>query len=55
MRAKVYGCRLIATETLTPIDEQTFAYTYSEQVHSCDKGAAIRKTPRTGIVTVERD
>lgn len=55
MRAKVHGCHLLATETLTPIDARTFAYAYDEQVLSCEKGAAIRKTPRSGIVTIAND
>ncbi|MDQ3364755.1 MAG: hypothetical protein M3680_04930 [Myxococcota bacterium] len=53
IRAKVYGCRVIGTETLTPIDERTYHYDYSETVLSCDPGSAIRTTPRTGRVTVE--
>ena len=48
------GCRWLATERLDPIDGKTFAYHYSEQIISCDPDATpARKTPRSGIVTVE--
>jgi len=55
MRASVYdGCRWLGTETLVPIDDRSYAYDYSETILSCNKGAVpLRKTPRTGIVTVE--
>ncbi|MBA3820733.1 MAG: hypothetical protein H0X17_17715 [Deltaproteobacteria bacterium] len=52
IRAKIYGCRVLGTETLTPMDERTYHYDYSETVLSCEPGAQIRKTPRTGTVTV---
>lgn len=50
------GCRWLATETLTPIDGKTFYYDYSETVLDCDPGASpgYYKTPRTGLVTVEK-
>lgn len=47
------GCRWRATETLTPIDDKTFSYSYGEDILSCRPGAhpAI-KTPRVGIAHV---
>ena len=55
VRAAVYdGCRWLGTETLEPIDNHSFAYDYSETVLDCDPGAVpLRKTPRTGLVTVD--
>jgi hypothetical protein len=48
------GCRWRATETLVPIDGNTFSYDYSETILGCADGAVpMIKTPRTGIVTVE--
>jgi len=55
-RAHVYdGCYWQGTETLVPINATQFAYDYSEQVLSCEADSVpLRKTPRTGIVTVEK-
>lgn len=55
-RAHVYdGCYWQGTETLVPISPTQFAYEYSEQILSCEPDAQpLRKTPRTGIVSVER-
>jgi hypothetical protein len=48
------GCRWLATETLEPIDQRTYSYRYEEKILECDADATpCRKTPRTGIVTVE--
>jgi len=55
-RAKLAdNCQWLATEALTPIDEKTFYYDYSETLLECDPGAkpGYVKTPRTGLVTVE--
>lgn len=48
-------CEWIATEVLVPIDEDRYAYSYDEQMLSCEPGAEPRyiATPRTGLVTVE--
>lgn len=47
------GCRWLGTEVLEPIDQSHFAYSYSEQILSCEPGAVpYVKTPRTGVVTV---
>jgi hypothetical protein len=48
------GCRWLGTETLVPIDEHTYSYSYAETILDCDPDAkpAI-KTPRIGYVTVE--
>jgi hypothetical protein len=55
VRASVYdGCEWLGTETLVPIDSRTFAYDYRETILSCEPGATpLRKTPRTGTVTVD--
>jgi len=55
-RAHVYdGCHWQGTETLVPISETQFAYDYSEQILSCEPDAVpLRKTPRQGVVTVEK-
>lgn len=48
------GCRWLGIERMTPRDERSFYYDYSERVLECDPGATpTRKTPRQGIVTVE--
>jgi len=48
------GCRWLGIERLTPIDERSFHYDYSERILDCDPDAVpTRKTPRQGIVTVE--
>lgn len=48
------GCRWLGIETLVPRDERSFHYDYSERILSCEPGATpTRKTPRTGIVTIE--
>lgn len=48
------GCRWLGIEKLTPRDERSFHYDYSERILSCEPGATpTRKTPRKGIVTVE--
>ena len=47
-------CRWLGTETLRPIGERRYAYSYSETLLDCDPGATPAiKTPRIGIVTVE--
>lgn len=49
------GCSWMGTETLTPIGARAYAYSYQETILSCRPDAnPFRKTPRTGIVTVER-
>jgi hypothetical protein len=50
------ACHWIGTERLEPIDEHTYAYSYTEELLGCDDGAAQNciDTPRTGYVTVER-
>ncbi len=48
------GCRWRGTETLVPIDSQTFSYDYSEVILGCVDGSVpMIKTPRTGTVTLE--
>jgi len=47
------GCRWRGTETLTPVDDKTYAYAYSEEILSCSPGATPAiKTPRLGTATV---
>jgi len=53
MRAAVFGCDLLAIETLVPIDEKSFSYDYKEFIFGCADGVLPPlKTPRTGLVTV---
>ncbi len=48
------GCQWKGIETLEPIDARHYAYSYDETILRCHPGAVpYRKTPRTGIVTVE--
>jgi hypothetical protein len=49
------GCVWEGHERLVPIDAHSYAYSYDEQILSCEPGSipAI-KTPRTGIVTVDQ-
>ena len=48
------GCQWKGTEILEPIDARHYAYSYDETLLRCRPGARpYRKTPRTGIVTVE--
>jgi hypothetical protein len=48
------GCSWLGTEKLTPIGPRLYAYRYAETILSCRPDATpFRKTPRTGIVTVE--
>jgi hypothetical protein len=48
------GCSWLGTEKLTPITARVYAYSYGETILSCKPDAApFRKTPRTGIVTLE--
>jgi hypothetical protein len=48
------GCSWQGTEKLTRKAAHLYAYDYSETILSCKPGATpFRKTPRTGIVTVE--
>lgn len=48
------GCQWKGIETLEPIDSRHYAYSYEEVTLRCHPGAVpYRKTPRTGIVTVE--
>ena len=55
MRAEVSdGCRWLGIETLTPTEGHKFAYTYDEQILSCEPDSTpAMKTPRTGFVTIE--
>ncbi|HEY4055253.1 MAG TPA: hypothetical protein VGM39_01550 [Kofleriaceae bacterium] len=55
-RARVAdGCRWLGVEKLTPMNDKTFYYEYSETILECDAGATPWfKTPRTGTVTVEK-
>jgi hypothetical protein len=47
------GCRWLGTETLEPLG-RSYSYRYDETILDCDADAVpFRKTPRTGIVTVE--
>ena len=50
------ACHWVGTERLEPIDEHTYAYSYTEELLGCDDGAEQNciDTPRTGYVTVER-
>lgn len=56
IRAVLYdGCSWLGTETLVPLDESTYSYEYEETILECLPGAVpLFKTPRTGLVTVER-
>jgi hypothetical protein len=48
------GCRWLGTETLVPIDEHVYSYSYAETILDCDPDATpALKTPRTGYVTVD--
>jgi hypothetical protein len=48
------GCQWKGVETLEPIDARHYAYSYEEVTLRCRPGAVpYRKTPRTGIVTIE--
>jgi hypothetical protein len=45
------GCEWLATERLVPTGERRYAYSYSEEILSCEPGATpANKTPRTGWV-----
>jgi len=48
-------CVWEATETLIPIDKETYSYSYDEEMLYCAPGAEPMyvATPRTGFVTVE--
>ena len=49
------GCAWQGTERLTRMKNGGYAYDYSEVILSCQPDAQpFRKTPRTGVVTVER-
>jgi hypothetical protein len=49
------GCSWLGTEKLTPINNHVYAYSYGETILACQPGAEpFRKTPRTGIVTLEK-
>lgn len=49
------GCTWQGTERLTRLAGQLYAYDYSETILSCRPDASpYRKTPRTGIVTIEK-
>jgi hypothetical protein len=49
------GCSWLGTEKLTPLGRNAYAYSYTETILACRPDATpFRKTPRTGIVTVER-
>lgn len=49
------GCSWMGTEKLVPLGARAYAYSYEETILSCRPDAnPFRKTPRTGIVTVER-
>ncbi|HWE28041.1 MAG TPA: hypothetical protein VHB97_08575 [Polyangia bacterium] len=48
------GCAWQGTERLTRMSTGVYAYNYAETILSCKPDASpFRKTPRTGIVTVE--
>lgn len=48
------GCQWQGTERLTRMSNGAYAYDYAETILSCKPDATpFRKTPRTGIVTVE--
>ncbi|MDB4958006.1 MAG: hypothetical protein JWO36_5575 [Myxococcales bacterium] len=49
------GCRWMGIETLTPLDNNRYFYSYDEEILGCDPGESpgYYKTPRSGIVTVE--
>jgi hypothetical protein len=50
------GCRWTGIEKLTPISGNAFFYEYSESITECKAGAKpYRKTPRTGMVTIESE
>jgi hypothetical protein len=47
------GCEWLATERLVPTGSDRYAYSYDEEILSCEPGATpARKTPRTGYVLV---
>ena len=47
------GCEWLATERLVPTGPDRYAYSYDEEILSCEPGATpARKTPRTGYVLV---
>jgi len=47
------GCEWLATEKLVPTGPDRYAYSYDEEILSCQPGATpARKTPRTGFVLV---
>ncbi len=49
------GCEWLATERLVPTGPDRYAYSYDEEILSCEPGAIpARKTPRTGYVVVVR-
>jgi hypothetical protein len=54
IRARVFdSCLVQGTETLTPINDRTYHYEYSETILSCDPGGVpVYTTPRTGTVVV---
>ena len=48
------GCLWEGVEHLVKIDDHTYSYSYDENILSCEPDATpARKTPRTGIVTVD--
>ena len=49
------GCEWLGTETLTPVDDDTYRYVYDETILACAPGhePGYIKTPRTGIAIVE--
>jgi hypothetical protein len=48
------GCSWQGTEKLTRMNDRVYAYEYAETILSCRPDASpYRKTPRTGLVTVE--
>lgn len=47
------GCEWLATERLVPDGPNRYAYSYDEEILSCEPGSTpARKTPRTGYVLV---
>lgn len=47
------GCFWQATETLVPLTDTKYSYSYDETILSCEDGAVpALKTPRTGFVFV---
>ena len=50
-----YGCEVEGDELLVRLDAHSYAYSYDENILSCDPNSdyEVIRTPRTGIVTVD--